>query len=100
MDMKIDQALQTLSKALSPWELSGKSSTNRTESLRGILERASQAGILIFGQRSLYVFNWSSGEKEWDRSLVKTPAVVKEIDETGELLHPVEVLISARYVKI
>ena len=79
-----------LNEAFSPWQLPGKSASDRCKSLQSILEQASEAGIMLFQQRSVYVFDWSNGDP-----FVVAPALVKEFDEDGEALKPAEEILQA-----
>jgi hypothetical protein len=94
LDVKIDLGVRALTDAFAPWEIPGRSITNRNESLRRILQLASDAGLMLFAQPSTFVFDWSSRQG----TVTVTPALVKRLDEAAEpLLSPV-VLIAAKRV--
>lgn len=95
LNAKINRAVHALGEAFSPWQLPNKSASNRFESLQRILEEASRAGIMLFQQRSLYVFDWSSDHRGGIEAFTVTPALVKELDEHGEAMRSAEILIKA-----
>lgn len=92
---KINHAVHALSAAFAPWQLPDKSSSDRFRSLQSILEEASRAGVLLFRQRALYVFDWTRGPDGEAHAFVVTPALIKELDEYGESVRPAEVLVQA-----
>lgn len=98
--------------ALAPWKLAGKGSKARSRSLVSILgrfakelstcigadghmtEEASRAGIMLFQQRSLFTFDWSPPQGT-DGGFVVAPALVKEMDDNGEILPRPQTLVAA-----
>ncbi|CAK1354066.1 unnamed protein product [Cercospora beticola] len=75
---KIEAAVQNIDSAYSPWEISGKSSDKRRESLRGILQQVSDAGILLFTQPSTFLFDWSTPAQSDSRTVAISPALLRE----------------------
>ncbi|KAK5707219.1 hypothetical protein LTR17_020908 [Elasticomyces elasticus] len=87
LDVKINVAVKTITEAFAPWENPGQNNANLGESLRGILHHASEAGILLFTQRSTYMFDWASSHQAVD-TIVVTPAFLKRLDESGTPVRP------------
>ncbi|KAK5691251.1 hypothetical protein LTR17_025746 [Elasticomyces elasticus] len=87
LDVKINVAVKTITEAFAPWENHGQNNANLGESLRGILHHASEAGILLFTQRSTYMFDWASSHQAVD-TIVVTPAFLKRLDESGTPVRP------------
>ncbi|KAK0265995.1 hypothetical protein LTR91_003796 [Friedmanniomyces endolithicus] len=100
LEANIARAASSLTQALAPWELPGKSNADRTESLRGILQLASKAGILLFTQPSTFMFEWSSRAGAQGNSLVVTPALLRRLDSSGKPLRSAQVLIEPRVSSI
>lgn len=94
LNVKIDLGVRALTDAFAPWDIPGRSITNRNESLRRILQLASDAGLMLFAQPSTFVFNWSSRQG----TVTVSPALVKRLDEAAELLPSPVVLIAAKRV--
>jgi hypothetical protein len=94
LDVKIDQGVRALADAFAPWDIPGRSITTRNESLRRILQLASDAGLMLFAQPSTFVFDWSSRQG----NVTVTPALVKRLDEAAEPLASPVVLIAAKRV--
>jgi hypothetical protein len=94
LDVKIDQGVRALADAFAPWDIPGRSITTRNESLRRILQLASDAGLMLFAQPSTFVFDWSSRQG----TVTVTPALVKKLDEAAEPLASPVVLIAAKRV--
>ncbi|KAK5170089.1 uncharacterized protein LTR77_004673 [Saxophila tyrrhenica] len=100
LNSKIEIAVQRLTEALSPWEISRKSKASL--SLHKILLQASDAGTLLFTQSSSYVFDWSSGEGGYGRTLVVSPALVRDSEGDATESHRMQdrrVLVAAKTVK-
>lgn len=96
LDVKIDHGVRALTDAFSPWEKQNRSIDNRKESLRGILQSASEAGVLLFAQPSTFVFEWSTRES----TLTVSPAVIKRLDEFARPLLKPETFVAARRVSV
>lgn len=96
LDVKIDQGVRALADAFTPWDIPGRSITTRNESLRRILQLASDAGLMLFAQPSTFVFDWSSRQG----TVTVTPALVKRLDEAAEPLASPVVLIAAKRVNV
>jgi hypothetical protein len=94
LDVKIDQGVRALADAFAPWDIPGRSITTRNESLRRILQLASDAGLMLFAQPSTFVFDWSSRQG----TVTVTPALVKRLDEAAEPLASPVVLVAAKRV--
>jgi hypothetical protein len=94
LDVKIDLGVRALTDAFAPWDIPGRSITNRNESLRRILQLASDAGLMLFAQPSTFVFDWSSRQG----TVTVTPALVKRLGEAAEPLPSPVVLIAAKQV--
>ena len=54
LDVKIDQGVRALADAFAPWDIPGRSITTRNESLRRILQLASDAGLMLFAQQARF----------------------------------------------
>ncbi|KAF2223069.1 hypothetical protein BDZ85DRAFT_282104 [Elsinoe ampelina] len=90
----IDSAVIDFAEAFAPWEQPRKGSEKQAESLRSILRAASEAGILLFQQPATLLFDW---QKAGTRR-TKSPALVKRLDEAGQVLNPEVVLVEAQYL--
>ena len=96
LDVKIDRGVEAFTKAFLTWAKQGAGDQNRKDSLRRILELANDAGLLLFAQPSTFMFDWS----DKDGTVTVSPALVKRLDESGKLLSPAPVLISARRLNV
>lgn len=90
--MKIDHGVRALIDAFSPWEKYNRSTGNRSEGLRSILQAANEAGVLLFAQPSTFVFDWSTR----DGTITVFPSLVKRLDELGNPLAKPDTLIAAK----
>lgn len=109
---KLEDAIRRVERALSPWELSQKSSSSRRKSLQSILgtnldsqrkvptdietEEARRAGMMLFSQRSVYVFDWSKPQSKGGKRPTVTPTLLKEMDEYGQALSPPETIVAGQ----
>lgn len=96
---RIDQGVQKFAKAMVPWELPGKRASDRLNSLRGILQKASDAGILLFVQPSTFVFDWTVADPNGDELVLVSPALVEEPSEASDITRP-RTLVEARFARI
>lgn len=57
-------------------------------------EEAREAGMMLFKQRSAYVFDWSKPRSKSAKGVNTTPTLFKEMDEYGEVLSPPETIVT------
>ena len=94
-DRRIEDAVETISRAFSPWRNPKHSDDSTIRSLTNILRSAADFDFVLFSQRTVFEWVWDPPQSNATNLIVLFPAMVKVADDDGQKLGIPRQLIEA-----